>query len=667
MKRNYTGVPKEMMTQWGRPLLSCRPCRQQKRRCDRQRPCSNCSQRNISCEYTENQHIEVQRGKADDGLRQTTTNLPPRTTDQVFHLAQSPEEAALLKPSRGPRRPQDEASHEPPLAFHLTPFSFHSRSTSPRGIPLDTGYLAGHLPPISEARELFTHFVATMQPTIGILHIPSTRHLMEQMYQGMLDGQAPDAATLLLFFGIFAGSALSTTPGLLQKLNSTQAQATAASKAYMCLSLSIIEDPQQLPASTLALAGMTVMAHLILNERGPLEAHLTRTRCHWMARSMQIHRLDAARSKEERNLKGYNEIDIEVQRRIWWSLVASDWLSGFCGGVQEGSYTFQPNHMCVDYPSNVDDEHITATEISNIQPISQHTSTISLIYRAKFATICREVIDAMPSMTLEAQEPDYNTILALDARFQSYLNDLPAFARLDTASLRQSESICAKRPYISWQRTTAHLSFHTRLCRLHRPYHIKGMTDPKYEYSRRVCVRSAQIVLDLRRTMDEARPPVGLQPARFLVIVQHVFLAALTLATDVSFDATAPDAEVRKGKVLAAYETLEKSTEEACGFREVIQNNLRTLMLILERREGPDDSPRLCGSTDLRNGSAVAIAEGYMVRPGEEEDNSIPDPGPWDENRDHLWSEFIAVAPDLDFSHWEMLLNGVDTHSDTRG
>lgn len=53
MKRNYGGVPVDMTHNWGKPPLSCLPCRQKKRRCDRDQPCWNCAQRGISCEYPE--------------------------------------------------------------------------------------------------------------------------------------------------------------------------------------------------------------------------------------------------------------------------------------------------------------------------------------------------------------------------------------------------------------------------------------------------------------------------------------------------------------------------------------------------------------------------------------------------------------------------------------
>jgi hypothetical protein len=52
---------------------------------------------------------------------------------------------------------------------------------------------------------------------------------------------------------------------------------------------------------------------------------LLQTRCFLMAQALQIHRLDTAQAQEERRVKGCDMIDIEVQRRFWWNMVATDW------------------------------------------------------------------------------------------------------------------------------------------------------------------------------------------------------------------------------------------------------------------------------------------------------------------------------------------------------
>lgn len=150
---------------------------------------------------------------------------------------------------------------------------------------------------------------------------------MEQTYQGMLEGEELDITSLLLLFTIFAGAALVWTPKFLEKLNSTQAEAKAAFTIYTRLAMSILDNEHRPVApSTNALAAICNLAHVITNSDGyPVKVHVLRIRCLLMARAMQIHRLDTKQSIEERNAKGCNMIEIEVQRRIWWHLVASDW------------------------------------------------------------------------------------------------------------------------------------------------------------------------------------------------------------------------------------------------------------------------------------------------------------------------------------------------------
>lgn len=183
------------------------------------------------------------------------------------------------------------------------------------------------LPPIGQARELFTHFIKALQPTLALFHIPSTRSLMEQTYQDMLDGRQPIPSTLMLLFSIFAGGALFWSPYLLENLNATPAEARAAFQIYSQVALSILEHPSQpVQPSTNAIVAICTLAHLLTNDGGlSVNVNILHTRCFLMARAMQIHRLDTVRSQEERRVKGCDLIEIEVQRRFWWNMVASNW------------------------------------------------------------------------------------------------------------------------------------------------------------------------------------------------------------------------------------------------------------------------------------------------------------------------------------------------------
>ena len=150
---------------------------------------------------------------------------------------------------------------------------------------------------------------------------------MENIYSGILDGKPPPAADLMLVFAIFAGAALGWTPALLNKINATREEARAALIAYSQLTIAILEHPAPLiQPSTTALVAIGTLGHLLINTDGfPVRVQILRHHCLLMSRDLKIHKLDTAKAREERRLKGCDMIEVEVQRRAWWSMVASDW------------------------------------------------------------------------------------------------------------------------------------------------------------------------------------------------------------------------------------------------------------------------------------------------------------------------------------------------------
>ena len=322
-------------------------------------------------------------------------------------------------------------------------------------------------------------------------------------------------------------------------------------------------------------------------------------------------------------------------------------LNSFSGGPFEGAYIFHPRHMAVNYPGNIDDDDLTpSTQECDLNvPLDTLTGMSAFLQRVKLADLCRETIDTLPSMVLDQDEADYSSILALDAKFHAFLDAAPVFFRLDAPSMLRSEAVCAAHPVIRHQRVAGNLGVHIRLCRLHRPYYLRGRTDSRYAPSHAACIASARTVLDLRRAMDDVSTMSGgPRPARLWKVAQHVFSAALVLAADVALDPGGEDAGVKREQVLSAYHMLEESMKESVSLREGVQTNLQTLMATLRGEDG-------------RRGSLLADAKGQDGK-GVSVEGIAQDTG--DVDWDTLWADFLDVVPELDVQGWDALLGNID-------
>lgn len=158
--------------------------------------------------------------------------------------------------------------------------------------------------------------------------MPSTRAILEESYHRLRLGETLDAATLLLLLSIISSATFIWTPTLLKMLFITPSEAKDLHVAYSHLALGLLDH--DLPPSTSALAGISTLTYLHTNAEGlPDKVHLLRARGLLMTREMRIHCLDTPKSREQRRLNGYDGIEVEVQRRIWWHMVSSDWYELF--------------------------------------------------------------------------------------------------------------------------------------------------------------------------------------------------------------------------------------------------------------------------------------------------------------------------------------------------
>ncbi|KAF5610601.1 uncharacterized protein FSUBG_2862 [Fusarium subglutinans] len=474
------------------------------------------------------------------------------------------------------------------------------------------------------------------------------------------DTQVPKLDELLMLFSIFAGAALAWTDELLNRLEATKANAVSAFDCYLHSALSIIEDAEiPLLPSVTAVSAICTLAHVAINSDDivPIKALGLRSRCYNMCREMMIHRLDSPAAQKEREISPASNIDLEVQRRIWWNMVASDWLTSFSGSSQEGIYTFIPRLMRVKQPRNVDDAELTISgDIPNLS-ISVPTDMTFFFLRLRTAEISREIIDAIAPLADDAPEEDYRVILQLDRKLQDFVDGLPVFCKADPESMHKSKEICELRPFIYWQRISLHLGIHARICRLHRPYHLAAYSNPRYSYSRTTILASAYKILELRRMMDDPVAKLHFRPERYWVIFLHVTSAAVALAVDLSHDPDAPDAEAIKEKVKGAYETLNKSRKNAESLIRGIEKNMEQVMGTLQKQRAnamTSASPAGTSSANLDSVPESAFTDVNDITVGMQEDSF------GDEHSHQLWSDFLAAVPDLEEFQWTSLLQDLD-------
>lgn len=183
------------------------------------------------------------------------------------------------------------------------------------------------LPARSQAQDLFSLFVRCMQPTHGVIPVPYAKAVMEQIYQNRESGESPSLPELALLFSIFAGAALSGSPESLSSLCASQEEMRTLFVGYSDLALSILDD-NAYPTTPyiMTLLAISTLTHVLSHTDGYSDkVHMLRVRQLLLAESMQMHRLDTAKRREERRLKGYDVVELEISRRIWWHMVASDW------------------------------------------------------------------------------------------------------------------------------------------------------------------------------------------------------------------------------------------------------------------------------------------------------------------------------------------------------
>lgn len=239
-------------------------------------------------------------------------------------------------------------------------------------------------------------------------------------------------------------------------------------------------------------------------------------------------------------------------------------------GPQSGTYMIHPQQIKCDCPSNVNDTDIGPPGNYD-QPLAVETDMIYYIFRFQLSVICREIVDAMQSIGCEMHELPYETVLGFDKKLNSMISDIPPVFRMDAKSRAQHKDLDAKYPFLAVQRTTGHFGIQTRFTRLHRPYLARGTYDPRFSYSRMICLRSARSVIELGAGLTQWGKNQNFQPARMWTVTHHIFVATVILVMDFCLNRDDPRIEERKAEIMDAFKLLESCQETSTMAKRGLQ------------------------------------------------------------------------------------------------
>ncbi|KAL1965468.1 hypothetical protein VTN77DRAFT_5724 [Rasamsonia byssochlamydoides] len=643
--RSAEGVPRRAPRQ---DPVSCQTCRTRKLKCDRQHPCSNCKTRRVPCifgtgvanvtnpvkpthdektktpEVVEGRLLPAENSpkrRVCEGQRSRESSEPQMTADWLEKIVMGQRiPDALPATLKDKLMPDGSNAGQQMIARLDRDTQLVSRAQNPSGhsSASTTTKLTSFLPRESETLLLFKYYLDYVDYIYHVVIPSRVQAQINNIYHCVHNHLPVDLNHLALLFSILAAASYFRHQGSGSSPESSDYAEVRCREFTSLVGAALIQSNYMAYPTIEGLQATIIISHCVPNTNpdSSISSFFVHGTMVSQAKHLGLHCTDSLRYEEHRRANGFDPVDVEMRRRLWWHLVGYDWLLGFLSGPQERTYLINPRHMNVKLPANIEDEDIGKFQDGYSLPDSVPTKMSFANQRVKLATACREIVDKTAVEHFQGLEVNYDTILELDRRLNQVYKEIPDFFRLDPGSRRRYAQLYRDRPTIAWQRLLVQQAFHSRMCRLHREYFIRGARDPKYSYSHVVCLQSARRVLEIKRIMD--KDEVRFTPNSSVVwsVMHHVFMAAVILLMDICFNWDDILADKQREEVLEACRMLDKAQQSSSLVREGINAMKEVLQKYWRsgRSTAASNSHQtgtLHANSPADNNGGVAPAEGF--------------------------------------------------------
>ncbi|OAA58818.1 Fungal transcriptional regulatory protein [Cordyceps fumosorosea ARSEF 2679] len=201
------------------------------------------------------------------------------------------------------------------------------------------------LPRRDEARILTHKYITDVNHFHHVVHVPTLMATIEQIYDCIDSNTTLDIGVMALLLSMCAASTYTWSPqDDARLLYGTVAEARAQAFWWVKAALDVMDHAQRIGHASLeCIHGMVILFYVFCNIEGlSPRARSLNARSISMARELSLHRVDAPSNREIPNV---GSLRVEMYRRTWWFLVATDWMVTQFAFPQEGSFTIHPFHM----------------------------------------------------------------------------------------------------------------------------------------------------------------------------------------------------------------------------------------------------------------------------------------------------------------------------------
>jgi hypothetical protein len=242
----------------------------------------------------------------------------------------------------------------------------------------------------------------------------------------------------------------------------------------------------------------------------------------------------------------------EMRRRLWAMLVQLDTLISFQVGVPR---TIQPWQYDTELPANLLDADFDEDSAHLPPSRPEDERTASSYTRAKFPIM--KVFGQITDLAFSRESSSYDDILEIDRRLQASREMSPLFLQMKP----MTQSI-ADATEVIMRRYTLEILYQKARIVLHRRY--IGETNPKFAYSRSVCLTAARETLRYHAEIwGESMPGGQLYAERYFINSlsnSDFVLSAMILCLEMSQDEDRGDAARLSDQERADFVVLLEST-----------------------------------------------------------------------------------------------------------